>query len=329
MSNGILTIPGNDPIQLIRPLWGFMRELEAKLAQFPFDDNICVMMPFREKANPIWDTIKQTVKAYGMHPVRADEWIIINDAYNPIAVLSICKYGIAVFDKPEPEQAFNPNVIYELAMMHSQNKDCLILKQATVPAAPFDLIGQLQFTFTNLRAVEDNIRLWLAQKRPPSTTAQAALALGVSQSTVRSKFEKLDLSPHKDDSGHYKLTPAEFEKLKESIQEPGSAAVAEVKVADRTLEASDFGWSLSGDSEGNTQRVTWKLRLRNTGSESVGYDILLLLQDSAGFLLWDRPVSTRKILKPNEEVSLTPYFDLPAVYATRLNRIEAQVSRST
>ena len=217
-------------------------------------------------------------------------------------------------------------------MMHSQNKNCLILKHVSVPDAPFDLISHLQHPYTGTRAVEENVRLWLTQIRRPSTTAQAAFALGVTQGTIRSWFEKANLSPKKDDSNHYRLTLAEFEKLQElakkAAQEPERPALAEIKVADRILEASEFEWSLSGDSDEGTQRVTWKLRLRNTGSESVGYDIVLLLQDSAGFLLWDRPVSTRKILEPKEEIKLTPYFDLPTKLAKRLSRIEAQVSRS-
>ena len=40
-------------------------------------------------------------------------------------------------------QAYSPNVAYELGMMHSQGKECLIMKHASLPSVRFDLIKDL------------------------------------------------------------------------------------------------------------------------------------------------------------------------------------------
>ena len=95
--------------------------------------------------------------------MRADdrEWGITRNVYNPIAVLYCCKYGIALFDEPEDHQAYSPNVAYELGIMHQQNKECLILKHASLPQVPFDLVKDLYVSYDRDLQIRQIIEHWI------------------------------------------------------------------------------------------------------------------------------------------------------------------------
>ena len=99
-----------------------------RLRRYPFERNVFLMMKFRDGNRPVFDFIKESLAANGLNCVRADdkEWQITRDVYNPVAVLYCCKYGIALFDEAETGSTYNPNVAYELGMMHLQGKECLI-----------------------------------------------------------------------------------------------------------------------------------------------------------------------------------------------------------
>lgn len=47
-----------------------------------------------------------------------------------------CKYGITLIDMPEEGAAYNTNVIYELGIMATQNKSCILLRDETVEKNP-------------------------------------------------------------------------------------------------------------------------------------------------------------------------------------------------
>jgi hypothetical protein len=78
-------------------------------------------------------------------------------------VLYCCKFGIALFDEAEAQQAFSPNVAYELGMMHYQGKECLILRHSSLPGMPFDLIKDLYREYAKDLQVRDVIGKWAAQ----------------------------------------------------------------------------------------------------------------------------------------------------------------------
>jgi len=158
-------IPDEARFELITPLVGFKHEIERRLKRFPYSENVFLMMKFRASNAELGDFILESLRSHGLRGVRADQddWNITRNVYNPIAVLYCCKYGIALFDEPEPDQAYSANVAYELGMMHCQNKDCLILKHATLPAVPFDLIKDLYTRYDKDLSVKKHIASWIRQ----------------------------------------------------------------------------------------------------------------------------------------------------------------------
>ncbi len=202
-----LEIPGEGPYSLIPPLVGFRQKLEQQLEQFPFEDNVFLMMRFKKASESLSTFMIETLQEAGLRGVRADDprWILTEDVYNPLAVLYCCKYGIALFDEPRPGQAYNPNVVYELAIMQYQGKDCLILRHASLPALPFDLIKNLYYVYDRDLAVRENIRKWISKIRPSGTSPGS------------------------------QLPTATNPKNRTEIRTPGE-----------TIEASDFDWGLRG-----------------------------------------------------------------------------------
>lgn len=153
--------------QLIRPLIGYKENMIAKLKEHPFKKNIFLMMKFRDDNREgytnteIYKLIRDIIEGAGYNCVRADqeEWTHLADesSYNPLAVSYCCKYGIALIDEPEKEAAYNSNVIYELGMMATQNKKCILLRDEKVESIPFDLITTIHRTYST-RSYEKDIR---------------------------------------------------------------------------------------------------------------------------------------------------------------------------
>jgi CheY-like chemotaxis protein len=158
-------IPQEGPYELIKPLVGFKKDIEKQLARFPFSKNVFLMMKFRETNRELGEFIVDSLANHGLRGVRADhtDWNITRNVYNPIAVLYCCKYGIALFDEAEQHQAYSPNVAYELGMLHYQNKHCLILRHASLPVVPFDLIKDLHETYEKDLRVRHIVGNWIAQ----------------------------------------------------------------------------------------------------------------------------------------------------------------------
>lgn len=136
----------NLKFELIKPLVGFKNDIKDRLERYPYEKNIFLMMKFRRSNEDFYEFIKTEVEHAGFKCVRADddEWNITNNVYNPLAVLYCCKYGIALFDEPEKEQSYSPNVAYELGIMHYQGKNVLLLAHENLPPMPFDLIKDLR-----------------------------------------------------------------------------------------------------------------------------------------------------------------------------------------
>lgn len=122
------------------------------------------MMKFRDNNLEFYKFIKKELEHRGLRCVRADEaeWNITNDVYNPLAVLYCCKYGIALFDEAEKNSQYNPNVAYELGIMHCQKKDCLILRHSSLSEVPFDLIKNLYVNYSEKYQFESILDDWLA-----------------------------------------------------------------------------------------------------------------------------------------------------------------------
>jgi len=160
-----LLIPDEGRFDLIKPLIGYRRDIERHLSAYPYANNVFLMMKYRDSNRDLSDFIMECLQKAGLRGVRADlpEWNITGTVYNPIAVLYCCKYGIALFDEPEQQQAYNPNVAYELGMMHCQGKECLLLKHDGLPAVPFDLIKDLHSAYSKDLQVRRIIEQWTKQ----------------------------------------------------------------------------------------------------------------------------------------------------------------------
>ena len=69
------------------------------------------MMKYRNYNKKLSDYIIEVLKQNNLNGVRADmrNWnITAGSIQNPLAVLYCCKYGIALFDKPDDGQDYGP-----------------------------------------------------------------------------------------------------------------------------------------------------------------------------------------------------------------------------
>jgi len=153
---------------LVRPLVGFKSAIEARLREY--DRNVFVMMKYRQGNAGTYQLISKALIEHGFNAVRADHpaWQITGDTYNPAAVLYCCRYGIALFDEPESDNTFSPNVAYELGMMHLQLKECLILRHASLPGTPFDLTHKLYKPYTRKADLRKLVARWVEEVQQAS-----------------------------------------------------------------------------------------------------------------------------------------------------------------
>lgn len=148
---------------LLHTLTPYKQQMERMLKSFSYNRNVFLMMKFRDNNLGFSNFIKNELTNSGYNCIRADdpEWNITNNVYNPLAVLYCCKYGIALFDEPEEGANYNPNVAYELGVMQSQGKQCLILKHTSLTEIPFDLVKDLYKTYTKEFEFQNIFRNWL------------------------------------------------------------------------------------------------------------------------------------------------------------------------
>lgn len=131
-----------------------------------FNKNVFIMIKYREANLLLRNHIKDVLKKIGFNAVYANDtqWKITDDVYNPLAVLCCCKYGIAIFDSPEEAQSYNPNVAYELGIMHFQIKECLILMNKNIlDPKPFDLLAKIYKSYTDSLEIEGLIKTWVEE----------------------------------------------------------------------------------------------------------------------------------------------------------------------
>lgn len=171
--NDILCVSPCESFGLIKSLIGYKESMERALNKYPYEKNVFLMMKFRDSNKSFYEFIKKRLKEKGLNCVRADEaeWNLTNNVYNPLAVLYCCKYGIALFDEADEKYInknknktvieYNPNVAYELGVMHYQKKKCLILKHESLSDIPFDLIKDLHKSYSKEIEIEKIIDDWL------------------------------------------------------------------------------------------------------------------------------------------------------------------------
>ncbi len=156
-------IDSNDTFDLMPSLVGHKVEMQRQIDKYDYSHNVFLMMKFRNNNYDIYKYIESELGKKGFRCIRADapDWNITNDVYNPLAVLYCCKYGIALFDQPEKGADYNPNVAYELGVMHNQRKKCLILKHRCIKNVPFDIVKDLYVQYDKEIEFERILNNWI------------------------------------------------------------------------------------------------------------------------------------------------------------------------
>jgi hypothetical protein len=122
---------------------GWSEQIKKFLVRHPFGKNVFIMVSYRAHLEPLINSVKRKLVNMGLNPVLAKDEALTNDLYNPIACLLCCNYGVAIFDRAEAAQTHNPNVVYELGMMHLLKRPCVILKHWKLKRMPTDLLSML------------------------------------------------------------------------------------------------------------------------------------------------------------------------------------------
>ncbi len=147
-------------------LLGWKSKIKDFLKKSPFDQNVFVMIRYADQTSKLLESVKQSINNFDvggrkMNPIVAKENKISDDLYNPIACLLCCRYGVAVFDSVSAKPKFNPNVAYELGMMHFLKRECLILKDTKIKSMPSDILHKIYEPFKTLPEAEKSIDNWL------------------------------------------------------------------------------------------------------------------------------------------------------------------------
>lgn len=142
-------------------LIGWRSGMEQFLRQHPFDKSVFLMIRYRNRNDALIKAIKAETAAAGCTAILASDHNLTDDLYNPIACLLCCSHGLAVFDQPEDEQLFNPNVAYELGMMHLLGRDCRILKHADLRVLHTDVLMKLYLSYEDVDEAAGHVRDWL------------------------------------------------------------------------------------------------------------------------------------------------------------------------
>ncbi|MEM8487936.1 MAG: NUDIX domain-containing protein, partial [Bacteroidota bacterium] len=144
----------------------YKKEIQRALDTTDYGKNVFVMIKYRDNNEDLREFILDTLASHGFKGVLADrpEWKLTGDSVvNPLAVLYCCKYGIAFFDEPEDNQFYNPNVAYELGIMHYQNKECMIfIREEIKQQKPFDILSKLHQEYKDNLEVKKHIKKWVA-----------------------------------------------------------------------------------------------------------------------------------------------------------------------
>jgi len=167
------SLPGRDnlflpaipdlPVYLVpNPLLGWKSKIEAFVNKYPFDKSVFIMIRYRERNKSLLKEIKNVLSEQGMNGILASEHNLTDDLYNPIACLLSCSKGIAVFDKADVGQKFNPNVAYELGMLHLLGRGCLILKHRSLKTLHTDILMKLYHEYKIAKAAGTEVRNWIS-----------------------------------------------------------------------------------------------------------------------------------------------------------------------
>ena len=134
------------------------------MGDYPFDKSVFLMIRYRNRNRQLISQLKRALSSNGLTAILASEHNLTNDLYNPIACLLSCARGIAVFDQSEEGQDFNPNVAYELGMMHLLGRDVLILKHSSLKSLHTDILMRLYHEYDSPATAARHIGAWVGSQ---------------------------------------------------------------------------------------------------------------------------------------------------------------------
>jgi len=139
---------------------GWRSRIEAFVNEHPFDKSVFIMIRYRRRNEPLIAAIKTALEEREMFGVVASEHTLTDDLYNPVACLLCCSRGIAIFDEAERAQTFNPNVAYELGMLHLLGRPCLILKHQDLETLQTDILMKLYVPYSTAADAGRLVACW-------------------------------------------------------------------------------------------------------------------------------------------------------------------------
>jgi hypothetical protein len=142
-------------------LIGWKSTIESFITKYPFDRSVFIMIRYRKRNETVLNCIKEKLSHYGFTGILASEHNLTDDLYNPVACLLCCARGLAVFDRPDKNQVFNPNVAYELGMLHLLGRECKILKHHSIKTLQTDVLMKLYSPYKCKKDVIKLIDDWL------------------------------------------------------------------------------------------------------------------------------------------------------------------------
>lgn len=153
-------IPGLTTDLIPKALYGSTDSMRKFLRQSSYDHKMFLMVAYRTNLKQLITDVKSTLKKLGLHAVLAKDHDLTDDLYNPLACLLCCQYGIAIFDRGDKKQTHNPNVVYELAMMQTLKRQCMILKHKAVKEMPADFLHKLYQPYRTRNEAINAINEW-------------------------------------------------------------------------------------------------------------------------------------------------------------------------
>lgn len=150
------------PLYLVpNALIGWQREISEFVKIYPFDKSVFIMVGYHKRNADLIKHLKKTLSDNGLNAIIASDHKLTDDLYNPTACLFCCSRGIGIFDKGGANQIFNPNVAYELGMMHLLGRECVILKHKKLRYLHTDIIMKLFLEYGTVKEAILQIKNWI------------------------------------------------------------------------------------------------------------------------------------------------------------------------
>lgn len=128
-----------------------------------------IIMQFRDSGfhQQIVESVKQTLKKYGIIGLRADDKEYADDLFaNVKTYMHGCDFGIAIFERIT-ENDINPNVSLEVGYMMGIGKKVCFLKDQTLKGLQTDLAGKLYKPFSVQKineTIDKELSKWIKDK---------------------------------------------------------------------------------------------------------------------------------------------------------------------